>query len=142
MSANEQSDICCICLDPLKQFEFDRFSQSIDTTKLAKIVLLDCKHAFHFNCIKKISGIKCPLCRTDIINKTNFSKMCTTNHKINSYFYSSPITKKGLCSVCKKPSFNFYLRSKILKEKNSFSLYNAKKKCAKLFFWINKQRAK
>jgi hypothetical protein len=129
--SGEQID-CCICLESLNSVN----NKALQTNQSPeKVVVLDCKHQFHLDCIKQINGVKCPLCRNNIINRSNENTMCLGTHKLNTHFYSSPITKKGMCCVCKKPTFNFYLLNKITKEKQYSSLTNTKKKLLSLSFW-------
>ena len=131
----EEQISCCICLEPLTLTPLKDSGSNIE-----KVVRLDCGHQFHFNCIKKINGIKCPLCRNNIINKSLHNKMCLRAHTEKTHFYSSSITKKGICRVCKKPTFNFYLKNKILKQHHTFKLKQTRNIFSKISF--RKSRSK
>lgn len=91
-------ETCSICLDDIHA-----------NTNTNKNVKLDCNHLFHYDCISKIKNNKCPLCRRKIINE----EVCQENHGTN-FFYFPNFKKNGNCRYCKKKSFKYYLKEKIM----------------------------
>ncbi len=80
---------CSICLEDLS----------------SKIIVLDCKHEYHVECITQVKTNKCPLCRSHIINKD----YCSNSHK-QIFFNTGFIKKNGKCTLCKKKTFSALLK--------------------------------
>ena len=74
-----------------------------------KIIQLDCNHQFHFDCLKKITNNKCPLCRDEII-KEEICNGCVSQN----FFYVGFVKKNGNCIHCGKKSYNYILKQKII----------------------------
>jgi len=79
---------CSICLEDLS----------------SNIIVLDCKHQYHIECIKQVKNNNCPLCRAPIIVK----EYCTNNHR-PIFFNTGFIRKNGKCTLCKKKTFSALL---------------------------------
>ena len=69
MDTSKDFDECVICLEDLKE----------------NIVILNCKHRYHYSCIQKwffkIERLSCPMCRgeAEIINILNETHQVKTN---------------------------------------------------------------
>ena len=100
-------DECSICLD------------FIDNCK--DILILNCGHKYHYNCIKNVTNNLCPYCR-DIIIKKN---VCNQQHRA-SYFYVSYIKKNGLCRVCNIKTYNSELKYLYESQQKEYSKNNEK----------------
>ena len=88
---------CPICLD------------NIISEDQTEIVVLGCKHIFHYECIVKIQNNSCPLCRKTIIENA-----CMGNHNINSHFNLSYTKKNGKCTICNNFKYKTLLKLKIV----------------------------
>ena len=80
---------CSICLEVIKK----------------DYVTLRCKHSFHMDCIVKLDKKCCPNCREDINIDNN--DLCKGNH--TTLFYAGYYNKKGVCRICNKKSFKYFM---------------------------------
>lgn len=109
---------CSICIDDL------------DNPK--NIVELDCGHKFHYDCIIKVKNNSCPYCRAKLVNET----CCNEKHDM-PFFYTGFIKKNGYCIICKKKTYKYFLKDKII-EKHETDQYKTKTKTSKKYLKIFK----
>ena len=80
---------CSICLESINK----------------KPVTLECGHVFHLDCIIHLDKKCCPNCRAEI--KIDEADLCQGNH--NTLFYAGYYNKKGVCRICSKKSFKYFM---------------------------------
>ena len=91
---------CSICLD--------------DISEKTKNVVLNCSHIFHYDCMVKVTGNSCPLCRHEIIS----GGICKEEHSNQRFFKVSYIKKNGECRICLGKPFKICL-DKLIADTNN-----------------------
>ena len=93
MDSSEEFDECVICLEDLKE----------------NIVILNCKHRYHYSCLQrwfiKKKSLSCPMCRgeSEIINILNETHKINTNKNMTTIklkrMNSSNIFRNSDCCI-------------------------------------------
>ena len=122
---NNDNYKCPICLEDCYNGNNDNYdnydnydsneSNDNNNETYRKTILLECKHMFHIECLKKIKNDTCPLCR----QKINFNTLLDLNEtqtickglNCNNYGYC-PYNKNGSCRFCYGYTIEYFISLK------------------------------